>query len=100
MTISIFVGLLAVFSTLTSMITELVKKSLKEKEKDYASNLVVLIVSAIIGILGTTAFYILKGIVFDVNNVICIAIMVVAVWLSSMLGYDKIKQLIEQLGKL
>lgn len=38
------------------------------------------------------------GIEWSVNNIICLALMVVSIWVGSMIGYDKVKQLLEQLA--
>ena len=39
----------------------------------------------------------LLGIPWTVNNIICLVIMIVAVWIGSMIGYDKIIQLLKQI---
>jgi len=56
-----------------------------------------LIDSVVVGGLGTAAAYMLMGIPWTVNNVICLLLMMVVVWLASMLGYDKIAQMLEQI---
>ena len=98
MTIQIFLILLAIFATITSLLTEGVKKFLDEMNIKYASNIVVLAAAAVVGGLGTVLAYIMVGIPFTVVNIICIPLMVVANWLGSMLGYDKIKQAILQIN--
>lgn len=96
MTVEIFLILLAFFSTITSLCTEAAKKHLDSTGKTYASNLVVLSMSIAVGGFGMLAFYALNGYPLNTVNVICILLMIVANWLGSMIGYDKVKQAITQ----
>lgn len=100
MTITLFIALLTVLSMAVSLVTEGCKKLLNSLNVSYATNMVVLIVSAIVGVVGTSAAYIILGIAFTGANVVCIVLMAIAVWLCAMVGYDKVVQLIEQMGKL
>lgn len=97
MTVDIFLSLLAIFAILTSVITEGVKKFLDSVNVVYASNVVVLIVSILVGGAGMVVFYLWNRYEWTSLHIICIFLMVVANWLSSMIGYDKVKQAIEQL---
>lgn len=98
MTIQIFLILLAIFATMTSLLTEGVKKFLDEMNIKYASNILVLAAAALVGGLGTVVFYLLMGFPFNLINIICIPLMIVANWLGAMVGYDKIKQAILQIN--
>ena len=98
MTVETFLMLLAAFSVVTSLLTEAVKKFLDAADKKYASNIIVLIVSCLVGGLGISIYYILNGIAYTTaQNIICIFLMVIANWLVSMCGYDKVLQAIMQL---
>lgn len=97
MTINAFLVLLTGFATLTSLFTEAVKKLLDEAGIKYASNIVVLISSIVVGGLGMVFFYLLSEIAFILPNIIGIILMVVSNWLVAMLGYDKVVQAIHQL---
>lgn len=99
MTVNLFITLLALLATAASLITEGVKTILDENGKNYASNVVVLCVSLVVGVAGTLIAYILYVIPFTIQNVICAILMGFAVWLVAMFGYDKIVQLIRQLNK-
>ena len=57
MTIELFLILLTTLSIVTSLCTEAVKKFLDSLNFKYASNIVVLCVSIIVGGLGTAVFY-------------------------------------------
>lgn len=97
MTINAFLVLLMGFSTLTSLVTEAVKKFLDEAGIKYASNIVVLISAIVVGGIGMTYFYWLEESPFIVTNIIGTILMISANWLVAMLGYDKVKQAILQL---
>ncbi len=100
MTLAIFLGLLVVFGVLVSALTEVVKKGLEKAKRQYSANFVVALISVVIGIGGTAVFYSLRGIPFTGVNIECMILMGVAVWLGSMLGYDKVMQMIEQFSKI
>lgn len=97
MTIETFTTLLVIFATLTSLITEGVKKAFDSFGFKYATNVVVLYVSIIVGGVGTCIFYIWNGIDVSMKNVIWILLMTGANWLGSMIGYDKVIQTVTQL---
>lgn len=99
MTAEIFLILLTAFSTATSLITEAVKKLFDKMEMKYASNIIVLFVSVLVGGLGTIGYYIINNVEVTAANVACVVIMMVANWLGSMVGYDKVKQALTQFKK-
>ena len=96
MTLVLFLSLLAIFAVAVSLITEAVKKFLNEEGKAYSSNMVVLIVSCIVGAGGTALVYLFMCIPFTLPNIVCMALMAVSVWVGAMIGYDKVMQMIEQ----
>lgn len=97
MTVEIILMLLAVMATITSFITEKVKKILDDLRFTYASNIVVLVVSVIVGGLGTVIFYLWNDYAWTTENIISIFLMVCANWLVAMGGYDKVVQAIKQI---
>lgn len=99
MTMTLFIALFTVLAgAVSSLITEAVKKWYANAEKPYSANIIALVVSVISGGLGTAVYYILKGIPWTINNIICLLLMIVAIWVTSMVGYDKVKQLLDQIG--
>ena len=80
------------------MLTEAIKKAYANAGKDYSANLVALVNAIVVGCGGTAVLYMLLTIPWTINNVICMLLMGVAVWVSSMIGYDKVIQLIKQLA--
>lgn len=99
MTTTIFLMLLSAFSVLSSLVTEAIKKIVADK-KNLPYNLVALITALIIGGCGTAVYYQLNAISFTVNNVICMVLIGFASALSATLGYDKVKQTIEQITNM
>lgn len=99
MTTYIFLTLLSLFSVITGLVTEGIKNIVKDKA-NLSYNIVALIVALIIGIVGCGIYYQLNNIAFTVNNVIYMALMGFASGLVSMVGFDKIKQTIEQISCL
>lgn len=97
MTIQIFLILLTIFASFTSLLTEGIKKFLTGLDKSYASNIIVLISAVVVGILGTSIAYLVIGVPWTLTNIAFILVMVIANWLGAMLGYDKVKQAITQL---
>lgn len=100
MTVTLFIALLVILSVAVSLFTEAVKKFLDESGAKYSSNLVVLILSLIIGAGGTALMYMFLGIAFTMPNVMCIFLMAISVWVGAMVGYDKVLQMIEQVKSL
>lgn len=94
-----FLMLLAAMSVATSLVTEAVKACLDSLGFKYASNIVVLVVSILVGGLGTHIFYVMADISMNTVNTIYIFLMVAANWLVAMVGYDKVMQAIEQFKK-
>lgn len=97
MTVSNILTILLVCSTVSSLVTEAVKRILDDKQKGYSSNILVLIVSLILGWAMAIAFCIKDNIPFTAMNIICIIVVGIANWLCAMFGYDKIKQTFMQI---
>lgn len=98
MTVTTFLILLTICATVTSLVSEGVKKFLDGMKVKYASNILVLIVALIIGCGATAMYYVNYQIPFTALNSIYLALMGLANWLGAMLGYDKVKQAISQIG--
>ena len=93
MTVQLFMFLFTIGSTVSSLITQSIKKGFPE----YSTNFIALVDAGCVGILGTVIAYVLMEIPFDAKNVACIFLMAVCIWVGSMVGYDKVKQTISQI---
>lgn len=92
-----FLILLSAFSVLSSLVTEGIKKIASDKA-NLSYNIVALIVALVIGGIGCGIYYQLNAIPFNTNNVIYMILMGLASGLVSMVGFDKVKQAIEQIA--
>ena len=95
MNVTTFLILLSAFSVLSGLVTEAVKKVVNDKA-NLSYNIVALVVALIIGGVGCAIYYQLNAIVFTTNNVIYMILMGLASGLTATVGYDKVKQAIEQ----
>lgn len=100
MTITLFIMIFTIGAAAASMLTEAIKKACQNVGKEYSANIIALIDAVIVGGLGTAAAYIILGIAWTINNITCLALMIVLVWIGSMIGYDKIIQLFTQIRSI
>ena len=98
MSIALFTILITILSSVSALLTEALKKAYDNAGKKYSSNTLALINAIVVGCGGTAIIYLLLGIAFSITNVVCLLLMGIVVWIGSMIGYDKVKQLIEQLS--
>lgn len=91
-----FLILLSSFSIISGLITEGIKNIVTDKV-NLSYNIVALITALVCGGAGTAVYYQLNSIPFTVNNVIYMVLMGLASGLVSMVGFDKVKQAIEQI---
>ena len=96
MTTTTFLMLLSAFSVLSGLVTEGVKKLISDKA-NMSYNIIALVVAIVIGGAGSAVYYQLNAIPFNLDNIIYLVLMGLASGLCSMVGFDKIKQAIEQI---
>lgn len=94
MTLSLFVVLLTILSLISSLTTEACKKVFNATKPTLVDGIISIVAGAGGGILS----YVLLGISFSPANVICLVLLPLGIWLSSTLGYDKVKEIIEQIA--
>lgn len=93
----VMVALVTAMSIATSLLTQLVKSILDTSKKKYASNVVVAIISVIVGGCGTALYYVNQLIPFNALTSVYLAIMCLLNCAGAMVGYDKVKQAITQI---
>ena len=93
------IGGLALLSALTSLAVEGIKKLLDEKQIHYSSNLLAVIVSVVFTLLLSILYVIYNAISVTPQVIVTIVGLMIFSFLSSTVGYDKVKQLIEQIAK-
>ena len=94
MTVTLFLSFLTFGSAVSSLMTEALKKSLT-----ISTNVIALINAIVVGAGGTSAAYVLLDVSFSSQNVICIILMTICIWIGSMIGYDKVIQTISQIRR-
>ena len=100
MSITLFITILTIGGMVTTLLTEAIKKMYANMNKDYSSNIIALVNAIVVGCGGTAVVYMLSGIEWSVNNIICLILMAISVWIASMLGFDKVIQTVNQIAKL
>ena len=90
MSMEVFLLLLGLYAVLTSLITEGVKTKFLVDIDSVYYNVVALVVSIVIGVVGTLVYYVLNYITIDFRLVIFAILMGLASGLVSMVGYDKV----------
>lgn len=91
------VMLVTAFSIVTSLVTQLAKSLLNTLRVRYVSNIVVLAVAVVVGVVGTLLYYENYQIPLNALTSVYLAIMCLLNAGGAMLGYDKIKQMLMQL---
>lgn len=100
MTFEVFVILAFIISLTTGFLTEGIKMWKKEKGKAYSANAlageVAVVVSAAVG----TGYMILTETAFNAKMAVILIALMFLSWGAAMVGYDKLKQLLEQVAKV
>ena len=98
MTITTFIIIATICCAVSVLLTEGIKAWCKNANKTHSANLIALINAFVAGGGGTAVYYVFNEIPFTLSNNICIGLMILVVWLGSMIGYDKVMQLISQIS--
>ena len=94
MTLTLFITLVTILSLVSSLLTQAIKKTVEVKRP----TLIVAIIAAIAGWGGGAAAYVLMKIPFDLSSIICLFLLAPTCWLTATLGYDKVMEVIKQIG--
>ena len=92
MTIKLFIVLFTIGSMFSSLFTQALKKAFA----NISSNVLALYGAVIVGGFGMIGYYVINAIDFTPTNIIYAVLMVICIWMGSMVGYDKVLQLIAQ----
>lgn len=90
---------LALISGLTTLTVEAIKKLLNDKQIQYSSNLLAAIVAVILTLCVSVAYVLYFAVPLNVQVIISVIALIYLSFLCATIGFDKIKQLIEQMGK-
>lgn len=97
--LEVFLPMLLIVSTLTSLGTEAIKKILTEYKVDYKANTLAGIVAMIIGAGVGIGYFVISEAAITASAVVCIVALIFMCWLCAMVGYDKVIQAIAQFKK-
>lgn len=97
MSLTLYIVLTTILSLIISLATEGVKKAFPNFNKP---TLLVIILSAVVGWGGGAITYILMGIPFATASIICLVLLAPTLFLVSTTGYDKVIELLKQIGLL
>lgn len=98
MSSGLIVTALTIISVLTSLTVEAIKKILNDKHIDYSSNLLAMIISVVLTVAISVGYILYLGVPITIQNIIVIIALVFLSFLSSTVGYDKVIQLLKQIG--
>ena len=96
MSVSLFVSIFVGGGLITMLLTQSIKQFYYNKNSEASPNLIALINALVIGGGGTAFIYMLMGLEWSVNNILCLIAMIFFVWMGSMLGYSKILETFQQ----
>lgn len=96
MSVSLFISIFVGGGLVNILLTQAIKQFYYNRGSEASPNMIALIDALVIGGLGTAFVYMLMGIDWTVNNVLCLIAMIILVWMGSMIGYSKIIQTIQQ----
>ena len=96
LSLEVFLLGLLITSTLTSLVTEAVKKIMTEYNKTYRANSLVGSVALLLSVAIGCGYIVLAGLEFTSAVIICLIAQVFMSWLCAMVGYDKVIQAIGQ----
>ena len=91
----IIISALAIISVLTSLTVEALKKLLGDRK--YSSNLLAVIVAVILTLAISIGYLVYTGTAVTAQVIITIIALTFLSFLSATVGFDKIKQMIEQI---
>lgn len=95
--VEVLLKALLALSLITNLTTQGVKKLLDEMGKKYSSNLIAVIISAVSSVILAILYCTICKVPFTATVGACTVALIWVAFLLSTCGYDKVKQLIEQL---
>lgn len=97
MNLEIFLIALFAVSLFTGLFTEAIKKWLDERGKTYYSNALAGYVAVVLSVVVSVGYVILTEAALNAKMAVYLIALMVLSWLSSMIGYDKVVQTIQQI---
>lgn len=96
MSVSLFIALFVGGGLINILLTQAIKQFYYNKDQSASPNVIALVNAIVVGGGGTAFAYMLLGVQWTVNNILCLAAMMLFVWMGSMIGYSKILETYRQ----
>ena len=97
---STFLTLILMLSVVVSFVVEALKNIFTQLIKKFSINLIVLIVSLIVGWVGGYFSYILLAIPFNPVTIVLLILLGPTLFFTSTVGYDKVEQTVKQVTQI
>ena len=96
MSVSLFIAIFVGGGVTNILLTQAIKQFYYNRNEAASPNVIALVSALVIGGGGTAFAYMLLGIQWSVNNILCMCAMMLFVWMGSMIGYSKILETYRQ----
>ena len=96
MSVSLFIALFVGGGLVNILLTQSIKQFYYNRNESASPNLIALVSALVVGGGGTAFAYMLLGVAWTVNNILCMFAMMLFVWMGSMIGYSKILETYRQ----
>ena len=100
MTFEVFMVLAFIISVITGFLTEGVKMWLDEQGKKYSANALAGTVATVVSVAVSVGYIILTETAFNAKMAVILIALMFLSWGAAMVGYDKAKQLLEQIRQV
>lgn len=96
MSVSLFIAIFVAGGLTNILLTQAIKQFYYNRNEAASPNVIALISALVVGGGGTAFAYMLLGVKWSVNNILCLLAMMLFVWMGSMIGYSKILETYRQ----
>ncbi len=83
-----------------TMLSQAIKKLLDEENIKYSSNLIVGLITIVFGVFSFGVHCIMHSIPISITTITYGIVVIIGSWIASMVGYDKVAQLLKQIKDL
>lgn len=96
MSVSLFIAIFVGGGVVNILLTQSIKQFYYNRNESASPNVIALVSALVVGGGGTAFAYMLLGMSWTLNNILCMLAMMLFVWMGSMIGYSKILETYRQ----
>lgn len=96
MSVSLFIAIFVGGGVVNILLTQSIKQFYYNRNESASPNVIALVSALVVGGGGTAFAYMLLGVSWTLNNILCMLAMMLFVWMGSMIGYSKILETYRQ----